>query len=205
MYATLGVKGGADDAIEKLIKGELIYQEEANCSHHDNSHGCHEHSCHNEGHCGDHHHHEEGHWVLGHVPHRRTSLLVGNCHIQRMPGTALRGQRHAHGHGVTPLVDRSRRVEHIIPGIHPAPHHSLIPTHHGSANRTLLQRAFLNPGVEYVQNWCRYGTSMFVTSRSQAPSPAVLAKSCTSRSERPSSLVHKGQSIQNPLPSLNSP
>jgi len=56
-----GVKGGADDAIEKLIKGELIYQEEANCSHHDNSHGCHEHSCHSEGHCGDHHHHEEGH------------------------------------------------------------------------------------------------------------------------------------------------
>ena len=135
----------------------------------------------------------------------KASLPVDNTDVHRMPGTALRGQRHAHGHGVTPLVDRSRRVEHITPDIRPAPHRCLISTHHGSVNRTLPQRAFLTLGVEYVQNWCRYGTSMFVTSRSQAPSPAVLAKSCTSKSERPSSLVHKGQSIQNPLPSLNSP
>jgi len=134
-----------------------------------------------------------------------TSLLVGNYYIHCMSGTALRGQRHTHGHGVIPLVDRSGRVERIIPGAHPAPHHSLIPTHHGSVNRTLLQRAFLTLGVEYVQNWCRYGTSMFVTLRSQVPSLAVFTKSCTSKSERPSSLVHKGQSIQNPLPSLNSP
>ncbi len=49
-----------------------------------------------------------------------------------------------------------------------------------------------------------YGASMSVTLRSQAPSPAVIAKSRTSRSERPSSKDHKGQSIENPVPSSSS-
>ncbi len=47
-----GVKGEADAAVEALLSGELAFDPNARCDHHDHAHG--------EGHCG-HGHHGEGH------------------------------------------------------------------------------------------------------------------------------------------------
>ena len=47
-----GVKGEADAAVEALLRGELAYDPNACCDHHDHAHG--------EEHCG-HGHHGEGH------------------------------------------------------------------------------------------------------------------------------------------------
>lgn len=45
-----GVKGEADAAVEALLRGELAYDPNARCDHHDHAHG--------EGHCGQGHQHE---------------------------------------------------------------------------------------------------------------------------------------------------
>ena len=45
-----GVQGDADDAVEALLTGELLYNPCVRCDHHDNDHG---HSCGDHG-CGDH-------------------------------------------------------------------------------------------------------------------------------------------------------
>ena len=45
-----GVSGDADAAVEALLKNELVYSTEANCSHHEHGEG---HSCGDHG-CGDH-------------------------------------------------------------------------------------------------------------------------------------------------------
>ena len=45
-----GVKGEADAAVEALLRGELTYDPNARCDHHDHAHG--------EGHCGQGHPHE---------------------------------------------------------------------------------------------------------------------------------------------------
>lgn len=45
-----GVSGDADAAVDALLKNELVYSTEANCSHHDHADG---HSCGDHG-CGDH-------------------------------------------------------------------------------------------------------------------------------------------------------
>ena len=47
-----GVKGEADAAVEALLRGELTYDPNARCDHHDHAHG--------EGHCGQ-GHQDEGH------------------------------------------------------------------------------------------------------------------------------------------------
>ncbi len=45
-----GVKGDADAAVESYLRGELAYDPEAKCDHHDHQHGedhvCGEHGCH---------------------------------------------------------------------------------------------------------------------------------------------------------------
>ncbi len=45
-----GVSGNADQAVESYLKGELAYDPEAKCDHHDHRHGeehtCGEHGCH---------------------------------------------------------------------------------------------------------------------------------------------------------------
>jgi predicted Fe-Mo cluster-binding NifX family protein len=48
-----GVSGSADEAVEALIAGNLRFDSEASCSHHEEHHGtvCGEHGC------GEHHHH----------------------------------------------------------------------------------------------------------------------------------------------------
>lgn len=45
-----GVKGEANAAVEALLRGELTYDPNARCDHHDHAHG--------EGHCGQGHQHE---------------------------------------------------------------------------------------------------------------------------------------------------
>ena len=49
-----GVSGGADEAVEALLRGELRYDANVRCGHHDHHHGadhaCGEHGC--GGHCG---------------------------------------------------------------------------------------------------------------------------------------------------------
>ena len=51
-----GCSGDADEQVEKYLKGELVYNPNVTCNHHDHDHG--------EGHtCG--HHHGEGH-TCGH-------------------------------------------------------------------------------------------------------------------------------------------
>lgn len=63
-----GVSGNADQAVEALLKGELTFDPDAHCDHHD--HGEHHGSCgghgHGEGHgsCGG-HGHGEGHGSCG--------------------------------------------------------------------------------------------------------------------------------------------
>ena len=43
LYA--GVSGDADEAVAKLIAGELDYTDSANCDHHADGHDCHDHDC----------------------------------------------------------------------------------------------------------------------------------------------------------------
>jgi len=47
-----GVTGDADQAVESYLKGELHYDPEAKCDHHDHHHGA-EHTCGEHG-CGEH-------------------------------------------------------------------------------------------------------------------------------------------------------
>lgn len=51
-----GVSGNADDAVAALIAGELDYDPDVKCSHHDHNHGeehtCGDHGCGGEHHCG---------------------------------------------------------------------------------------------------------------------------------------------------------
>lgn len=51
-----GVSGNADDAVAALIAGELDYNPDVKCSHHDHNHGeehtCGDHGCGGEHHCG---------------------------------------------------------------------------------------------------------------------------------------------------------
>lgn len=51
-----GVSGNADDAVAALIAGELDYDPDVKCSHHDHNHGeghtCGDHGCGSEHHCG---------------------------------------------------------------------------------------------------------------------------------------------------------
>ncbi len=52
-----GVTGNADDAVNALIVGQLSYDPDTMCSHHEGEHDCgdHEHNCGDHGHhCGDH-------------------------------------------------------------------------------------------------------------------------------------------------------
>jgi predicted Fe-Mo cluster-binding NifX family protein len=51
-----GVQGDADEAVQALLKGELNYNPDARCSHHDSHHGA-DHECGEHG-CGE---HAEGH------------------------------------------------------------------------------------------------------------------------------------------------
>lgn len=52
-----GVAGDADEAVEAFVNGELIYNPNARCDHHDHHHGeghaCGSHGC--GGNCGGHH------------------------------------------------------------------------------------------------------------------------------------------------------
>lgn len=53
-----GVSGNADDAVNALISGNLNFDPDVHCNHHDQEHGdaahaCGEHGC-GHGHCGDH-------------------------------------------------------------------------------------------------------------------------------------------------------
>ncbi|SFG71657.1 Predicted DNA-binding protein, UPF0251 family [Lachnospiraceae bacterium C7] len=66
LYA--GIQGDADEAVKKLLAGELVQNESANCNHHDHGEGheCGGHGHHGEGHeCGGHGHHGEGHGCCG--------------------------------------------------------------------------------------------------------------------------------------------
>ena len=47
-----GVKGSADEAVENFAKGQLDYDPEAKCDHHDHNHG-EDHTCGSHG-CGSH-------------------------------------------------------------------------------------------------------------------------------------------------------
>lgn len=46
-----GVSGDADDAVEALLAGQLTYDPDARCSHHDHGHGSQCHTCGSHG-CG---------------------------------------------------------------------------------------------------------------------------------------------------------
>lgn len=53
-----GVSGNADEAVNALIAGDLAFDPDAHCEHHDHEHGdephaCGEHGC-GQGHCGNH-------------------------------------------------------------------------------------------------------------------------------------------------------
>lgn len=48
-----GVSGDADDAVEALLAGELMFNPNVRCSHHDHGHGGDAHSCGSHG-CGGH-------------------------------------------------------------------------------------------------------------------------------------------------------
>lgn len=41
-----GVHGDADEAVEQFLAGELSYDPNARCSHHDHDHACGNHGCH---------------------------------------------------------------------------------------------------------------------------------------------------------------
>lgn len=53
-----GVNGDADEAVESFVAGNLAYDPDAKCDHHDHHHGedhaCGEHGCGSEHHCGGH-------------------------------------------------------------------------------------------------------------------------------------------------------
>lgn len=53
-----GVNGDADKAVESFVAGNLAYDPDAKCDHHDHHHGeghdCGEHGCGSEHHCGGH-------------------------------------------------------------------------------------------------------------------------------------------------------
>ncbi len=53
-----GVNGDADKAVESFVAGNLAYNPDAKCDHHDHHHGeghaCGEHGCGSEHHCGGH-------------------------------------------------------------------------------------------------------------------------------------------------------
>ena len=53
-----GVNGNADKAVESFVAGNLAYDPDAKCGHHDHHHGedhaCGEHGCGSEHHCGGH-------------------------------------------------------------------------------------------------------------------------------------------------------
>ena len=53
-----GVNGDADKAVESFVAGNLAYDPDAKCDHHDHHHGeghtCGEHGCGGEHHCGGH-------------------------------------------------------------------------------------------------------------------------------------------------------
>jgi len=53
-----GVSGDADKAVESFVAGNLAYDPDAKCDHHDHHHGeghtCGEHGCGGEHHCGGH-------------------------------------------------------------------------------------------------------------------------------------------------------
>ena len=49
-----GVQGPADEAVEDLLKGQLLYNPDETCNHHDHDHECGEHECGGEQHCGCH-------------------------------------------------------------------------------------------------------------------------------------------------------
>ena len=57
-----GVSGSADEAVAALLKGNLAFDPEARCDHHDHHHGeghtCGDHGCgsHDDHHCGGHCH-----------------------------------------------------------------------------------------------------------------------------------------------------
>lgn len=57
-----GVSGSADEAVAALLNGNLAYDPEAKCDHHDHQHGeghtCGDHGCggHDDHHCGGHCH-----------------------------------------------------------------------------------------------------------------------------------------------------
>lgn len=53
-----GVSGNADEAVNALIAGDLAFDPDVHCEHHDHEHGdephaCGEHGC-GQGHCGNH-------------------------------------------------------------------------------------------------------------------------------------------------------
>jgi len=54
-----GVSGNADAAVEEFIAGNLAYNPDVKCNHHDHHHGedhvCGNHGCGGEHHCGGHH------------------------------------------------------------------------------------------------------------------------------------------------------
>ena len=55
-----GVNGDADKAVESFVAGNLAYDPNAKCDHHDHHHGeghtCGDHGCGSEHHCGGHGH-----------------------------------------------------------------------------------------------------------------------------------------------------
>ena len=55
-----GVSGDADKAVESFVAGNLAYDPDAKCDHHDHHHGeghtCGDHGCGSEHHCGGHGH-----------------------------------------------------------------------------------------------------------------------------------------------------
>lgn len=50
-----GVSGSADAAVQALLSGDLAYDPEVRCDHHDHEHGGHGHACGEHG-CGGHCH-----------------------------------------------------------------------------------------------------------------------------------------------------
>lgn len=56
-----GVSGSADEAVRALLDGNLGYDPDVHCDHHDHAHG--------EGHSCGHHDHGEGHSCGGHGCH----------------------------------------------------------------------------------------------------------------------------------------
>lgn len=60
-----GVTGSAEEAVKALLAGELRYDPEVHCGHHDHGHDGH----HDNGHDGHHHHGHDGHHHCGEDKH----------------------------------------------------------------------------------------------------------------------------------------